>query len=148
MWPCRKIGQGQTSLIIKQNMMGHSPWCYIIEIVPLVSGKKIFKEFLLYMDMAAIFVMWPASCYLIFIFMYLKAYIQNLVKNDSVVSEKNKFLFSYVNDLGPRARDDLDLKYWLNFIFWISCLYLPIFRPLAAEVSEISIVFPFFHRKA
>ena len=49
--------------------------------------------------------------------MYLKAYIQNLVKNDPVVSEKNKFSLSYVNDLGPRARDDLDLKYYFTFIY-------------------------------
>ena len=72
--------------------------------------------------------------------MYLKANIQNLVKTDSVVSEKNKFLFSYVNDLGPRARNDLDLKYSFAFIYCISCLYLPIFRPLAAIISEISTV--------
>ena len=35
--------------------------------------------------------------------MYLKEYIQNLVKNGPVVSEKNKFQYSYGNDI--------DLKY-------------------------------------
>ena len=83
-----------------------------------------------------------------FHFIYLKAYIQNLVKNDTVVSEKNKFKFSYVNDLGPRTRNDIDLKYSLTFIYWIRCLYIPIFRTMAAIVSEISTDFPFPYRKA
>ena len=30
----------------------------------------------------------------------------------------------------------------------VTCLYLPIFRPLAAINSEISTVFPFSYRKA
>ena len=55
---------------------------------------------------------------------------------------------SYVNDLWPRARNDLDLKYSLTFIYLISCLYIPIFRPMAAMVSEISTVFPFSYRKS
>ena len=38
-------------------------------------------------------------------------YIQNLVKNGPVVSEKSKFYFSYVNDLGPRSINDTELKY-------------------------------------
>ena len=50
--------------------------------------------------------------YQIFISMYLKANIQNLVKNDPVVSKKDKFKF---NDLRPRARNDLELKYLLSF---------------------------------
>ena len=33
-------------------------------------------------------------------FWYLKDYIQNLIENDFVVSEENKFYFSYLNDLG------------------------------------------------
>ena len=32
-----------------------------------------------------------------------------LVKNGPVVSEKSKFQFSNVNDLGPRSRIDIDL---------------------------------------
>ena len=45
--------------------------------------------------------------------MYLKAYIQNLVRNDSVVSEKEKqqVLLFKLNDHGPRERGDIDLKY-------------------------------------
>ena len=52
--------------------------------------------------------------------MYLKADIQNLVKNGPVVSEKSKFQFSNVNDLGPRSRNDLDLQYSHIFIKSIS----------------------------
>ena len=43
------------------------------------------------MGVAAILVMWPASCHQIFISLYLKANIQNLVKNGPVdFLEKNK----------------------------------------------------------
>ena len=106
--------------------------------------------------------------------MYLKAYIYNLVKNGPVVSEESKFYFSYVNDLGPRARNDLDLEYQYTFIYSISCdlgprvrndldlqysytfikfnsiscLYLPTFRSQAAIVFEKSTVFTFSYRKA
>ena len=62
-------------------MMGRSPRCYIpsfMEIGQLVP-EKIFEGFLPYMGMVAILVM------------YLKAYIQNLIKNGPVVSEKNMF---------------------------------------------------------
>ena len=79
--------------------------------------------------------------------MYLKAYIQNLAKNDPVVSEKNKFLFSYVNDLGPRERNDLDLQYPYTFIHSISCLHLPSFRSQATTVSKKSTVFIFSYTK-
>ena len=34
-----------------------------------------------------------------------------MVKNGSVVSEKSKFSFSYVNNLGPSSRNDIDLQY-------------------------------------
>ena len=64
--------------------------------------------------------------------MYLKAYEQNLVKNGQVVSEKSKFLFSYVNDIGPRSRNYLVLQYLHIFINSIS------FRSQAAIVSEKS----------
>ena len=48
--------------------------------------------------------------------MYLKAFIQNFVKNGPVVSKESKFYFSYVNDLGPWSRNDLDLQYLHTFI--------------------------------
>ena len=83
-----------------------------------------------------------------FISLYLKAFIQNLVQNGSVVSEKIRFEFLYVHDLGPRSRNDLDLKYSQTFLKSFSFLYLPTFRSLAAIVSEKSTVFTFSHRKA
>ena len=42
-----------------------------------------------------------------FIALYLKAFIQNLVQIGTVVSEKIRFEFLYVHDLGPRSRNDL-----------------------------------------
>ena len=132
-------------------MMGRSPQCYIasfMEIGPPVPEKKIFERFLPYMGMAAILFMSPASCPLIFIFLYLKAFIQNLVQNGIVVSEKIWFEFLYVHNLGPRSGNDLDLQYSHTFINSIRCLFLPTFRSLAAIVSEKSTVFTFSHRNA
>ena len=37
--------------------------------------------------------------------------------NDPVVSEKSKFQFLYINNLGPRSRNDLDLQYTLILIY-------------------------------
>ena len=62
--------------------------------------------------------------------MYLIADIQNLVKNGLVVSEKSKFQFSNINDLGPRSINVLDLQYSHIFIKSISL------RSQAAIVSE------------
>ena len=126
-------------------MMCWSPLSYIpsfVEIGLPVPEKKIFKGFLPYMGMAAILVMRPASCYQIFISLYLKALIQSLVQINTVVSEKIGFEFLYVHDLGPRSKNDLDLQYLHIFIKSI-CL-----RSLAAIVSEKSTVFTFSHRKA
>ena len=53
-----------------------------------VPEKKIFEGFLPYMGMAAILVMCPASCHQIFISLYLKAFIKNLVQIGTIVSEK------------------------------------------------------------
>ena len=114
-------------------MMGWSPRSYIpsfVEIGLPVPEKKIFKGFLSYMGMAAILVMRPASCNQIFISLYLKAFIQSLVQINTVVSEKIRFKFLYVHDLGPRKRNDLDLQYSHIFIKSI-CL-----RSLAVIVSE------------
>ena len=118
-------------------MMGWSPGCYIPsfeEIGQPVPEKKIFEGFLPYMGVVAILVM--------VISLYLKAYIQNLVQIDTVVSEKIQFEFLFVQDLGPRSRNDLDLQYSHIFIKSI-CL-----RSLAAIVSEKSTVFTFSYRKA
>ena len=125
-------------------MMGWSPGCYIpsfLEIGPPVQQEKIFEGFLPYMGVSAILVMRPASCDQIFISLHLKAFIQSLVQIGTVVSEKIRFEFLYVHDLGPRSRNDLDLQYSHFFIKSI-CL-----RSLAAIVSEKSTVFTFSHRK-
>ena len=39
-----------------------------------------------------------------FHFLYLKAFIQNLVQNGTVVSEKIVFKFLYAHNIGPRSR--------------------------------------------
>ena len=119
-----------------------------MEISLPVPEKKIFERFIPYMGMAAILVMLPASCHQILISLYLKAFIQNLVKNGREVSEKIQFEFFYVHDQGPRSRNDLDLQYSHTFINLIRCLHLPTFRSLAAIHSEKSTVFTFSHRNA
>ena len=95
-------------VIILQTMMGWSPKSYIpsfVEIGQPVPKKNIFKGFLPYMGMAAILVMWPASCHQIYISLYLKASIQNLVQISKVFSEKIRFECLYVHNHGPRSRN-------------------------------------------
>ena len=120
-------------------MMGWSPRCYIpsfVEIYLPVPEKKIFEGFLPYMGMAAILVS-----------LYLKAFIKNLFQIGTVVSEKNRFEFLHVHNLGPRSSNDLDLQYSHTFIYSIRCLYLPTFRSQSSIVSEKSTVFTFSYRK-
>ena len=57
------------------------------------------------MGVVAILVMGTASYHQIFISLYLKAFIQNLVQIGTVVSEKIQFEVLYVNELGPRSRN-------------------------------------------
>ena len=90
----------------------------------------------------------PTSCHQIFISFYLKACMQNMVQIGTVVSWKIRLEFLYVNDLGPRSSNDLDLQYSQTFIYSTRCLLLPTFRSLAAIVSEKSTVFTFSYRKA
>ena len=73
-----------------------------------------------------------------FDFLVPKALIKNLDQIGKVVSEKIRFEFLYVNDLGPRSRNYLDLQYSHTFIYSIRCLLLLTFRSLAAIVSEKS----------
>ena len=86
--------------------------------------------------------------YIIFVSLYLKAYMQKVVQNSLVVSEKNLLQFSDVNDLGPRSINDIDLQYSLIFIKSISCLHGLSFRSQAAILSEKSTVFTFSYRKS
>ena len=83
-----------------------------------------------------------------FHFLVPESFHTYLVQNGSVVSEKIRFEFLYVHDLGPRSRNDLDLQYSHTFIKSFSCLYLPTFRSQASIVSEKSTVFTFSYRKA
>ena len=132
-------------------MINWSPQYYIpsfMEIGPPVPEKKIFEGFSPYMGVAAILVMRPASCHQIFVSLYLKAFIKNLVQIGTAVSEQIRFEFLYVLDLGHRSRNDLDLQYSHTFIYLIRCLLLPTIRSLAAIVSEKSTVFTFSYRKA
>ena len=132
-------------------MMGRSPRCYIpsfVQIGPLVLEKKIFVGFFTLYGHGGHLGHLPASSHPIFISLYLKAFIQTLVQNGPVVSEKIRFEFLYVHDLGPRSSNDLDLQYSHTFIKSISCLYLPTFRSQASIVSEKSTVFTFSYRKA
>ena len=78
---------------------------------PAGSREEDFKGFLAYMGGVAFLVICPASCHQIFISLYRKAFIQNLVQIGTIVSEKIQFEFFYVHDLGPRSRNDLDLQY-------------------------------------
>ena len=68
-------------------------------------------------------------------------------KFGTVASEKIRFEFLYIHDLGPRSRNDLDLQYSHTFINSLRFLLLPTFRSLAAIVSEKSTVFTFLIEK-
>ena len=81
-----------------------------------------------------------------FISLYLKAFIQNLVQNGTVVAEKIRFEYLNVHNLGPWSRNDL--QYSHTFINSIRCLLLPIFSSVAAIISEKSTVFTFSYGKA
>ena len=83
-----------------------------------------------------------------FHFLVPESFHKNLVQIGTVVSEKIKFEFLYVHDLGPRLRNDLDLQYSHIFIYSIRCLLLLPFRSLAAIISEKSTVFTFSYGKA
>ena len=95
-----------------------------------------------------ILVMGKASCYQIYIALYLKAFIKSFLQIGTVVSEKIQFDILYVHDLGPWSRNDLDLQYSCIFIYSIRYLLLLIFTSLAAIISEKSTVFTFSYRKA
>ena len=70
-------------------------------------------------------------------FLYIKAYLENLLHNGPVVSEKKQFYFFSVNDLEPGSKYDLDLEYLNTFIQSITCMYmyLPTSRSQTAMFS-------------
>ena len=73
--------------------------------------------------------------------------MQNLVETGSVVSEKSKSQFCYVNYLGLRSSYDLYLDYSHTFIYSITGLHLPTFRSKAAIVFFLIHCFHFSYRK-
>ena len=124
-------------------MMCWSRRCYSPSFAKIglpVLEKKIFEGFFTICDQHHIN-KFSFPCRLI-------VFIQNLVQNGRVVSEKIRFEFLYVHDLEPRSRNDLDLQYSHTFIKSFSCLYLPTFRSQASIISEKSTVFTFSYRKA
>ena len=131
-------------------MMGWSPRCYIPSFMKI--GRRFWRRRFL-----KVFTIYGHGGHLghvtrivlkKIISLYLKAFIQNLVQNGPVISEKIWFEFLYEHDLGPRSRNDIDLQYSHTFMKSMSCLYLPTFRSQASIVSEKSTVFTFSHRKA
>ena len=132
-------------------MMGWIPRCYIPGFVEIGLSvlEKISKGFLSYMGMAAILVMWPASCHQIFISLYRPESFQTKFGSDQHSSfSENPVQILYVHNFGPRSRNSLDLQYSHIFIYSIKCLFLLTFRSLAAIVSDKSTVFIFSNRKA
>ena len=83
-----------------------------------------------------------------FHFLVPESFHKKLVQIGTEVSEKMRFKFLYVHDLGPKSRNDLDLQYSYTFIYSSRCLLLLTFRLLAATVSEKSTVFTFSYGKA
>ena len=54
-----------------------------------------------------------------FYFLEPESFHKKMVQIGKVVSEKIRFEFLYVHDLGPRSRNDLDLQYSHTFIYSI-----------------------------
>ena len=89
-WPCRKIGQGQPRVIIWTNY----DWAGVPDATYQVSWKSVhrFRRRRFLKGFYHIWAWWPSwSCDQQHVHgfsfpMYLKAYIQNLVKNGPVVS--------------------------------------------------------------
>ena len=54
-----------------------------------------------------------------FHFLVPESFHKKFVQTDIVVSEKIRFGFLYVYDLGPRSRNGLDLQYSHTFIYSI-----------------------------
>ena len=101
--------------------MGLSPRCYIpsfVEIGRPVLEKKILKGF---------FTIYGHGGHLNHVTSIMSSDYHFLVPESfkkigsdrQVVSEKMRFEFLYVHDLGPRSRNDLDLQYSDTFIYLI-----------------------------
>ena len=103
-------------------MMGWSPRCYIpsfVEIGLPVPEKNIFEGF--YHILA-----WrpSLSCDHQIFFFAPESFHKNLVQIGTVVFEKTRVEFLYVDDFGPRSRGDIDLQYSRTVIYSIRRLLL------------------------
>ena len=83
-----------------------------------------------------------------FHFLVPESFHKKFGSDRQVASEKIRFDFLYVHELGPRSRNDLDLQYSHIFIYSIRCLLLLTFMSLAAIISVKSTVFTLSYRKA
>ena len=129
--------------------MGWSPRCYIPSFVEISLSilEKIFKRFFTIYGHGGHLGHVTSIMSSDFYFLVPESFHKKLVQIGTVVSEKIRFEFLYVHDLGSRSRNDIDLQYSHTFIHSIRCLLLQTFRSLAAIVSEISTVFTFSYRK-
>ena len=104
-------------------MMGWSPQCYIpsfMKIGPPVLDLKVFTIYGHGGHLGHVTRIMLTN----FLSLYPKAFIQNLVQNGPVVSEKIRFEFLYVHDLGPRSSNDIDLQYSHTFTSQlVVCIY-------------------------
>ena len=133
-------------------MMGWSPRCFIPSIVEIglpvgFRRRRLLKVFTIYGHgghLGHVTSIMSSD----FHFLVPESFHKKLVQIGTVVSEKIRFEFLYVHDLGPRSRNDLDLQYSNTFIHSNRCLLLLTFRSLATIVSEKSTVFTFSYRKA
>ena len=132
-------------------MMGRSPQCYIpsfVEIRLSVPEKKNFEGFFNIYGRGGHLGHVTSVMSTYFHFLLPESFIQNFVQNGPVVSEKIRFEFLYLHDLGPRSNNDLDLQYSQTFMKTNSCLCLPTFRSQASIVSEKYTVNTFSYEKA
>ena len=90
-----------------------------MEICPPVPKKKIFKVFFTIYGRGGHLGHVTSIMSSDFHFLVPESFHKNLVKVGTVVSEKIWLEFSYVHDLGPRSRYDLDLQYSSTFIYSI-----------------------------
>ena len=85
---------------------------------PAGFAEEDVEGFLPYMGVVAILVMRPASCHQIFISLYLKAFMQNLVQIGTVVSEKIQLDFCMYTTSGQGQEMSLTFNTYLSsYIF-------------------------------
>ena len=82
---------------------------------------------------------------LVFISLYLKAFIQNLIQKGTAVSEKVRFEFLYVYNLGTSQVMTLTFNTHIQFMMdWSPRCYIPSFVKIGRPVLEKKISDWFF----